>query len=194
MKEEKKKLWIKRHPIWSIIIGIFLFFIIIGIFSGKDESKNTNQVNNIQNNPSTNINVEKIYKIDDRIVADKVAYTINKVDKLDFFGNEFLNKQPAGIFYIITLTVENTDTKSKDYFYPDFKIIDSKNREFSEDRDANVYMTTNNYNSFIFEQLQPSLSKQGSVAFDLPKDAKGLKLKIRGGLLSTEELTVDLGI
>lgn len=41
MSQEIKKSFFRRHPIWSIIGGIFLFFILIGIFAPK--SSNTNK-------------------------------------------------------------------------------------------------------------------------------------------------------
>ena len=33
MKNIKK--WIKKHPIWSLVIGLFFLFIVIGIFNGN---------------------------------------------------------------------------------------------------------------------------------------------------------------
>jgi len=37
-----KENWIKKHPVWSGVIGVFLLFILIGIFSGGDNSSTTN--------------------------------------------------------------------------------------------------------------------------------------------------------
>jgi len=48
----KKQNWIKKHPVWSGIIGIFLLFILIGIFSGGDNVSTTNTQPN-QNNPES---------------------------------------------------------------------------------------------------------------------------------------------
>ncbi len=38
MPEEKKKTWIRKHPVLVGILGFFLFLVIIGIFQGISES------------------------------------------------------------------------------------------------------------------------------------------------------------
>jgi hypothetical protein len=41
-KMEKIKSFAKKHPVWTGVIGIFILFILIGIFSGGDNSSTTN--------------------------------------------------------------------------------------------------------------------------------------------------------
>ncbi len=56
---EKQKNWFKRHPVWSVVIGIFVFLIIIGIFSNNstdNNSQNTNQPN--PNQATQNVNIQ----------------------------------------------------------------------------------------------------------------------------------------
>ena len=173
---------------------LIIFLISLIFISACGEESSTNDQSNTNTQPSSSNTNIKIYKIGDKFTLNKITYTVNKVDKLDFIGNEFLNKQPDGIFYIISLTVENTDNKAREYFSPEFKIVDSKNREFTDDREATLYLKTSGYEPIFFEQLQPSLPKQGAVAFDLPTDANGLKLKIKDGMFSSEEVIIDLDL
>lgn len=41
-----KENWIKKHPIWTGVIGIFLLFILIGVFSGGDNNSTSTQNQN----------------------------------------------------------------------------------------------------------------------------------------------------
>lgn len=47
MSEQIKKNWFKKHPVWSVVIGFFILFVLIGIFSESPEENqaNQNQVN-----------------------------------------------------------------------------------------------------------------------------------------------------
>lgn len=40
-----KENWIKKHPVWTGVIGVFLLFILIALFSGGDNSTNTQNQN-----------------------------------------------------------------------------------------------------------------------------------------------------
>lgn len=40
---ESKNNWFKQHPIWTGVIGVFLLFTLIWIFSGGDNSSTQNQ-------------------------------------------------------------------------------------------------------------------------------------------------------
>ncbi len=55
----KKENWIKKHPVWSGVFGVILFFILIGLFSGGDNSSITNAQSN-QNSKINNYNLEEI--------------------------------------------------------------------------------------------------------------------------------------
>lgn len=40
-----KENWIKKHPVWTGVIGVFLLFILIALFSGGGNSMNTQNQN-----------------------------------------------------------------------------------------------------------------------------------------------------
>lgn len=51
MSEQTKKNWFKNHPVWSVLIGLFILFMLIGIFAESPEEKQANQN---QATPQTN--------------------------------------------------------------------------------------------------------------------------------------------
>jgi len=50
----KRKNWIKKHPIWSIVLGVIILIFIISIFSGEKENAQEN--NNVENTFDTSTN------------------------------------------------------------------------------------------------------------------------------------------
>lgn len=59
MSEQNTKNWFRRHPVWTTVIGIFILFMLIGIFGESPEEKQANQ-----NQPvSQNENIGKTVKL-----------------------------------------------------------------------------------------------------------------------------------
>jgi len=93
----------------------------------------------------------------------------------------FFGAEADGIFYVISLKVENKGKESKNIFTPRFKIIDNKGRSYDPDTEAEIYASSYYKHTFnLGDQLQPGLPVEGVKVFDLPSSAKGLKLEIRG--------------
>lgn len=135
---------------------------------------------------------EKVYNIGDEVVLNEIAYLVADVVTIEALGNQLMYKEASGVFYIVFLAVENRDTKPKDYFNPSLYITDDRSREYSEDREASMYLKMMGYDYFMLEQLQPNLPKKGAVVFDVPTTATGLKLKIKEGLISPKIAMVKL--
>ena len=43
MSEQNKKNWFKKHPVWSVLIGLFVLFMLIGIFGESPEEEQSDQ-------------------------------------------------------------------------------------------------------------------------------------------------------
>lgn len=66
------------------------------------------------------------------------------------------------------------------------KLRDSQGRTFERSIDGQTAkgLTQGQVDLFL-QQVQPSLSVNGEIVFDIPKDAEGLVLEVRGGLFAT---------
>lgn len=131
----------------------------------------------------------KTANIGEKIIVDDISYMVNNVKTFVTLGNYFKEKAD-GVFYVIDLTIENIGKETQNIFSSRFKLIDDQGRIFDEDSEAKYKL--NNPIDFG-EQIHPNLPIKGTIVFDLPKDAKGLKLEIKGDWLSVEKVLVDLG-
>jgi len=70
-----KENWIKKHPVWSGVIGVFLLFILVGIFSGGDNSStpNTSYTDN------TKTAVEKMTTLEQMEIAFVGGYSYDEI-------------------------------------------------------------------------------------------------------------------
>ncbi len=195
--------WFMRHKITTI----FLFFMVIGIISAGNDSKNlnsnqnsntpqqasnNNQNNAVSNNPATK--QQQIYKIGDNVSTGYFGYMLQKVEQKSSVGSEYINSKAGGIYEICYLSLINRD---KDPRYADssmFKIVDDQNRSFAVSTDATTTytMTYGNQYDLFLKQANPGVQVNGILVFDIPKDAKGLKLEVSGGMISAEKEYIQI--
>lgn len=100
--------------------------------------------------------------------------------------NQFLNQPPNASYLFINLTVRNDDTKAR--LVPPLKLLDENNAEYQAS--ANGWAVEGSIG--ILESLNPGVSKQGFVVFDVPRDHV-YKLKVSGGYWSGEEVLIAIG-
>jgi len=200
--------WFKRHPGWTIFLVLILLSIIGGIFSGiKDGATpsgtrtNISESGGVATEQPTQKSIQT-FQIGQAVLVDDIAYRVNKVSTAsevgEYYGEgeyaTFMGEKANGIFVIVDLTIENKGKQSENLFASTVKISDNQEREFDYDTTAEIYYKGDKKAISFGEQLQPGLPVSGVKIFDLPTNAKGLKLKIKGSGLSTAMAYVDLGI
>lgn len=182
--------WFMKHK----VISAFLILMFIGILSGGSNPNNTNNgqtVNGIQNDTKAE---EKTGKINETISVGNFSYRVQKAEQAQSVGNQYINHDASGVYEIISLTLRNNDKESR---YADsnmFKLIDDQDRSFVVSTEAtSAYSIANNnqYDLFL-KQVNPGLEIGGVLIFDIPKDAKGLKLETSGGFGSPEKAYIEL--
>lgn len=150
----------------KVVIGIGIFFGIIMIFGAigssydatiTDENKDATQLVPLgsKNKPAHSL---------DTVVVNNIAYKVTNYLETHGLGDKFLGESADGIFIIIDMELENRGTKSTQITSNNFKLIDSKGREFETDNSAWIYLD----NNVLLKQLQPSLLTKGQIVFDVP--------------------------
>lgn len=184
MSEAKKPIW-KRWWFWVLVV------IVIGAIGANMEENNGTQTANAPTQEQSSGGKQetkteekkeqaKEYKVGDVVPVEKFEYKVNSIKTATKIGNEFLNKKTDGQFLIINVTVTNKDSEARIIDTSLFKIIDSQGREFEPMADGDVYVNENV--EFFLQEVNPNLSKTGNIVFEMPKDAKGLKLEVNSGV------------
>jgi len=92
-------------------------------------------------------------------------------------SNQFLNKRANANWLFVDMTIRNNDKKAR--MVPPLKLVDEQGREYESS--AQGMMIENSIG--VLETLNPDVSKQGYVVFDVPTGRK-YKLKLSGGYWS----------
>lgn len=150
---------------------VIILLVIYGITAFPSDSSSNSQ-SSMQdvalNNVTEPISETKTYSLGDTIIVDNFAYTFTNLQKKSYVGTEYFGDSADGIFLIFNLEVNNLGNGA-DYINNEIYILDNQGREFSQDDDSWIYLDDN----FIFEELNPGLTKKGQIIFDIPKNVDG---------------------
>lgn len=169
---------------WGAIAIVVI--IIIGAVSGG--GKNTNTTTNTGSTKNEVKKEEPIAKIGEAVTANSLAFTVSDISKAKTLGGAYVKKNAQGTFNIITLNIKNVGKETVTIDSSMIRLTDSQGRKFDRSIDGQTAkgMSQGSVDLFL-QQVQPGLSVNGDIVFDLPDDATDLKLLVKGSLFGTEK-------
>jgi hypothetical protein len=173
----------------SKMVTILLLIIIVFSFSGCSDTTT--------NNPSANndqVEQKQDYKVGDKFVVGYFNYFLQKVEQKSSVGNQFMSYKAGGVYEICYLSAVNGNNQPRYIDRNMFSVIDDQNRSYSVSSEATTayVMEYNSQYDFFLKQANPGVQVDGLLVFDIPKDAKGLKLEVSGGFGSSEKAYIKL--
>ncbi len=182
--KEKKGNWFMRHKILTGIL-VFIVFIVVVSASGGDSSSSGSGSSDSKQEQSQK--QEKITaKIGEQVQSGDLAFTVNGVKEYQSLGNSFTSKDAQGVFKVVSLKIENVGKETKTIDSSMIKLTDSEGRTFERSIDGQTAKGLSQGQVDLFlQQVQPGLSVNGEIVFDVPESAEGLVIELRGGLFAT---------
>lgn len=125
-----------------------------------------------------------VFNIGDTIKSGDIYFTINSAREVP--GSEFMSPDEGNIWYAVDITIEN---KGQESFNSSsllmFSLIDS------EAYNHNITIGPN-LNGSVDGEIAPGRKLRGEVAFEIPKESKGLELEIDPSVWGTGLIIVKL--
>jgi hypothetical protein len=163
----------KSNPIVGFIIVVLIFY---WIKNGCNDDKSKSEATN-----SDKENTAQQYKVGQTAQTDYFEVTVNKVQLVtkintgnEFIDEEYNKKNEDNYFLILDVTVKNINTESR-YFPNGVLIANYNGKELKYDNAEDIIGYT-----FMYEQLNPLISKSSKVVYMLPKELAGLLYWIPG--------------
>lgn len=111
----------------------------------------------------------------------KFTFTVNDVNCGETqIGKGFMKAEAKGEYCIVSLTVENTGDEAQSLF-SDAQFLYAGNRQFSADFDSSFALGKS---GLLSEDINPGLSIEGSIAFDVPAGTTPTAVELHDSLLS----------
>ncbi|MFH1142002.1 MAG: DUF4352 domain-containing protein [Chloroflexota bacterium] len=161
----------KRVLMWTGIGcgGLILLLVLVGIFAGS-----STQIDKATPTP--------VPGIGSAVIAANWEVSVSKSpSRVSSLSNRFSSTSTDGQFVLVPIHIRNVGKDSSTFSDSQLKIKDSQGREY----DAAPYSVQSLVDGGLFlEQINPGLSHETTVVFELPKDATGLVLLVQGRMLS----------
>jgi uncharacterized membrane protein len=173
----------------SIISMLMMVFFVVmvglGLILSNAESKN---YSNSNSSSSYNYQSEKeivsgILKTP--VVADVYTLTVNSVDHGYKPTKDYYVPATGSEYVVVSVTIKNTDSISRSYSPYDFKLTDDSGKTY-----YNKYLL-GLADDFNYDTVATSANKTGSMVYEVPKDAVGLKL-VYAPYSSTKQAEITL--
>lgn len=173
-------------------LGIgFVGLIVIGMFLPEDETTTTTtstqetKVAETAEKPKEEAKKEepkKEFGVGQEVIAGVLTYKVNGVEEVNEIKVEYLDPiKTTGKFVIVDLTVGNNDKEARFMDGEMLRLVDAEGTEFSNKSEADMYI--NDDIGFFLAEINPKMTKQGKVAFEVPANINvaDLKLQVSSG-------------
>ncbi|MBB6447938.1 DUF4352 domain-containing protein [Bacillus benzoevorans] len=181
MAKESKPIW-KRWWFWVLIIIIVIAFASCG---GEDEDSTTDQkAGELSDNTTKDEETkEEVLSIGQPVTLKKFEYVVKGANETNEIksDNEFIeSKTTTGKFIVVDYTIKNLDSEARMVDSELFRIKSGDN-EFKPMQDADIMMLLGDANLFL-EEVNPQMSREGKIVFEVPADLATYDLQLSSGL------------
>lgn len=189
----------KKKRKWPWVVGgVVLVLVIAGMMGGGDEEKasTTAQATSSAAVAPSAAAVAPVEPVAAAPEPEKSAPGIGEEVRDGKFGfvvtgvetgvttlgdNPYLQKDALGQFVLVSVTVTNVSNKAQSYFGSNQKLIDAQGREFENDAMAAINLESD---TAIGGDINPGLSKNITIVFDIPQDAVPATLEVHDSMFS----------
>ena len=156
---------------------------LVGLIAGCDSSSMSTRPSQTT---STNKVYSKVYEQGQSVHVGYMSYAVwSSRWTYTLNDNTYLDTPPNAMYLVVNLTVRNNDRKERTV--PSFSLVDELGREYgTSDKSWRVSDAIG-----MIENLNPDVSKQGNIVFDVPR-GRIYKLKVSGGYWSSESALIAL--
>lgn len=169
---------------WFWVLAIIIIAVIVNGNNSETTSNTTKEkkeeTSNKNNTSKKKVTNEKIYKIGESIKVGKFTYVVKNIEEKTKLSSILGEKSTSGKFIIVELDVKNGDDKSRIVDGEMFK-IKSSGKEYGTNAELDMYVNEGG-GGFLLQEVNPGISKLGSIVFEVPSDLNAYNLELSSGL------------
>lgn len=176
-----------------VVLAIVALFVGVCFFMGKvasdtsgGKAAGTAKTDDAPKLRSESANQPKVHGMGEMVSVGYTSYCLWKSEWRGSLGSGPLQQRPNAAFLVLQITVRNDDKKARTV--PPLKLVDENGASY-EAATAGMLQGDEWFN--VLESLNPSVSKQGNIAFDVPRDHK-YRLEVSGGFWSGKTAFIEV--
>lgn len=179
----------KALKTWQKIVVVFLFLAVFGAATGSGSDSSSSSESSSSNEKVQESKKDTLPGLGETVSDGKFSFAVWKVKcGHTSVGSGFMVEKASGQFCIIDISVKNTGDEAQTLFSSNQKVIDDQGREFQT---ADTAMMAMDQTDLWLKEINPGLQINGQLVFDMPLDAKPVKIELHDSAFSGGAL-VDL--
>lgn len=129
--------------------------------------------------------------VGDNLSLKGTTYRVTKAETASSVGGQYTGAKANGIFVIVDLTLTNEEDEPATIVEDNLRLIGGNGDQYTTSDDAILAFPNQ---TLLLEEIQPGVSEDGKLVFDIPQDAvNGAKLQVED-LFSGSTGEIDLGL
>lgn len=187
--------WFAKHPVLTVILGLFVLGIIITASGGGSKPTTTTPIDNKTgtDNKKSGGKEEKTAILNTDLIVGDAKWRVIKARTADQLYDYSGAVKPAGKFLVVNVVVENLGKDMKTV--TGLKVVDDQNREFISYSKGFGLKNLGAEMLSVLDNINPNVPLTFADVYEIPADAKGLKLKVGDlSFLGSEAGFIDLGL
>ena len=154
------------------IVAVVVIGLILVVTHGSSSSTSAAQAT-----PAT------LGKVGDTLTHGDWAVTLNSMKTADTLGDTGFQKKAQGTYVVLTVTLKNVSKETTIINGSDFTLTTKDGTKYKTSSDGSLALSSATPAPLIaLEQIQPQLSKQYQVVFDVPNTTTTYTLSAAGNL------------
>lgn len=178
IKDADGNTYVQKKPFykkwWFILIAVI---ILISAFSGlgdDDTASSNDTAEPVAAEKQKDVEKEKKseFIVGDVVAVEKLDYTVNSIEVVKSVGPSIYPTDAKDTFLVVDLTVKNNGNEAIMIDTSNFKLIDGE-KSFDPDSMGSISANQDaegNSTGFFLENLNPDVSIQGTVVFDVTEE------------------------
>jgi hypothetical protein len=187
-----RRSWPRRHKILTTILGVFGFFVVLGVIGAIAGSGNhtvtTGQAGSTPSStPSSAPAVPQAAKIGTPVRDGKFQFTITSVSHAKSVGDTAagLGDTAQGKYTILHVTVTNIGSQAQTLDDSSQYVYDASGRKYDVSTSADIDLNSaSGSDSVFFNNINPGNTVRGELAFDMPAGVKVVKAELHDSAFS----------
>jgi len=187
-----------KHPIITVILALFVLGIIISSSNSSDETNTKTESQTESGKTEISVKEDQEEKtntvsLNEDIQIGEVKWKVTKAWIAEQLTDYSGPVKPSGKFLVVNIIVENLGKEMKTV--TGLKVVDDKGREFTSYSKTFGLEGLGAETLYILDNINPNVPLTFADVYEIPADAKGLKLKVGDlSLMGSDEGTIDLGL
>jgi hypothetical protein len=129
--------------------------------------------------------------------GQSIEYNVENAYSTSYISGPIERQEADGQYIILVISMQNVGDESVDITTNHFTIVDSQDRTFDASSEQTLWVESDpriQVEGVSFEQLQPGITTEGAVVFQVPEEASEIQFRVEptGVFSNADEHYVEL--